>query len=192
MTTIVVATRNQHKVQEIRQILGAAYRVWTLDQFPGSPVVAEDADTFAGNACKKTATLAAWIAARPRASLPQEIEEGKAFFVLADDSGLEVDALEGSPGVHSARFAALDVGSANSPDSANNAKLIHLMQTVPANERGARFRCVIALGRLVYSQLQRKFAPFAPNQMMIFEGVCEGSIGFAPSGKNGFGYDPLF
>jgi XTP/dITP diphosphohydrolase len=106
------------------------------------------------------------------------------FYILADDSGLEVDALDGAPGVHSARFAALDSGGAdNSPDGANNAKLLRLLAGVPAARRTARFRCVLAL-----------CGPGMPSvaQPVFFEGACEGSIGFEPAGGGGFGYDPLF
>jgi XTP/dITP diphosphohydrolase len=106
------------------------------------------------------------------------------FYLMADDSGLEVDALGGAPGVHSARFSALDgAGADNSPDRANNAKLLRLLKGVPAARRTARFRCVLALRRLS--------PPFADGSV-LFEGVCEGRIGLQPAGVGGFGYDPLF
>jgi XTP/dITP diphosphohydrolase len=105
--------------------------------------------------------------------------------VLADDSGLEVDALNGAPGVHSARFAALDTGSpGNSLDADNNAKLLRMLNGLPPEKRKARFRCVIALFEI--------HPPTSIAEPQIFDGVCEGRIGFGPRGYNGFGYDPLF
>ena len=101
MTTILVATRNAHKTAEIRQILGGDFKIRDLGEFPAAPAVVEDAETFAGNAVKKAESLACW--------LPAGFNDGN-FYILADDSGLEVDALNGAPGVHSARFAADDVG----------------------------------------------------------------------------------
>jgi XTP/dITP diphosphohydrolase len=122
------------------------------------------------------------------------------FFVLADDSGLEVDALNGAPGVHSARFAALDSGGeGNSKDSDNNAKLLRLLADVPSEKRTARFRCVIALTPLedAIGNTQPAASPvcYADEQELqteIFDGTCEGRIEFAPRGQGGFGYDPLF
>ena len=105
--------------------------------------------------------------------------------VLADDSGLEVDALDGAPGVYSARFAALDAGTrTNSSDAENNAKLLRLLEKVPMERRTARFRCALAV-----VEVQPRSAIGPPH---IFDGVCEGQIAFDPSGKGGFGYDPLF
>ena len=181
MTTIVIATRNAHKAGEIRAILGGVAQILTLNDFPNAPKVVEDANTFAGNATKKAVELARWLAgSQPSTHNPQP------FFVLADDSGLEVDALDGAPGVHSARFAALDSAkSGNTPDADNNAKLLHLLKDVPPEKRTARFRCVIALVQ-VQSPKSTVHSP------QLFDGACEGRIGFAPRGKNGFGYDPLF
>jgi len=140
MTTLVIATRNHHKTREIRAVLGDGLRYLTLNDLPGAPSVVEDADTFAGNAAKKADALARWLAGQPIA------REGGALCVLADDSGLEVDALDGAPGVVSARFAALDSApSANATDSDNTAKLLRLLRGVPTPNRTARFRCVIAL-----------------------------------------------
>jgi len=184
MLTVLLATRNAHKVGEIRAILGDGIRYLTLNDFPDAPKVVEDADTFAGNAAKKAVELARWKSEiqNPKSELAQEGE----FLVLADDSGLEVDALNGAPGVHSARFAALDSGQpGNSPDADNNAKLLRLLQDVPAEKRTARFRCVIAVAK-VGSPESRVQSP------ELFEGTCEGRIGFQPRGHNGFGYDPLF
>ncbi|MGZ4962939.1 MAG: RdgB/HAM1 family non-canonical purine NTP pyrophosphatase [Limisphaerales bacterium] len=172
--TIFIATRNAHKVDEIRQILGTDIRFLTLRDLPNAPEVVEDADTFDGNAVKKATTLAKWLADQPDLTKDE-------LYVLADDSGLEVDALGGAPGVHSARFAADDAAKGNSADGANNAKLLRLLQKVPVEKRTARFRCVLA------------FAPVANVQSVrTFAGACEGRIELAPRGTSGFGYDPLF
>ena len=113
--------------------------------------------------------------------------------MLADDSGLEVDALNGAPGVHSARFAALDK-SENSPDADNNAKLLRLLQGVPIEKRTARFRCVIALVPVPPGKIENASpACFADDfEALTFDGACEGKIMSSPSGHGGFGYDPLF
>jgi len=242
MVILFVATRNAHKIQEIRAILGKRFQYLTLDNFPGAPETTEDADTFAGNATKKAVELAGWLA-------QQKAEHGRRnaeLYVLADDSGLEVDALNGAPGVHSARFAAIGErtpqtfcahcapvpdghpphpslspsegervpewrergrfmgsgnsrsarGAGNAPDRANNAKLLHLLKNVPLEKRTARFRCVLAL-TAVLPEARRGSSPvcYADElelQTELFEGVCEGHIGFAPQGQRGFGYDPLF
>ncbi len=108
--------------------------------------------------------------------------ERRIFYILADDSGLEVDALGGAPGVQSARFAALETGGhTNSPDSANNSKLLRLLQGIGPDKRTARFRCVLAL-----------VSSCDGSKLVSFEGVCEGRIADSPSGSGGFGYDPLF
>lgn len=123
------------------------------------------------------------------------------MFVLADDSGLEVDALNGAPGVHSARFAALDSGKPdNSPDAENNAKLLRLLKGVPKEKRAARFRCVIALTPIQHAPRNIEHESSSPVcfadelEMLteVFEGACEGRIEPAPQGQGGFGYDPLF
>ena len=143
MTTIVIATRNTHKAGEIRAILGESFQFLTLNDFPDAPKIVEDADTFAGNAAKKAVGLAKWICSKHSTF---NIQHSMPNFVLADDSGLEVDALDGAPGVHSARFAALDSAtSGNTPDADNNAKLLRLLKDIPPEKRTARFRCVIAL-----------------------------------------------
>ena len=195
--TFLIATRNTHKVGEIRAILGEDYRYLTLNDFPGAPKVIEDAATFAGNATKKAVELAGWLAEtrNPKSEI-------RNFFVLADDSGLEVDALNGAPGVYSARFAALDSARPdNSPDAENNAKLLRLLKDVPIEKRTGRFRCVIALTPVeLESQNSKRETSASPVcyadelelQTEIFDGACEGRIDFAPRGKGGFGYDPLF
>ncbi|MDB6023390.1 MAG: non-canonical purine pyrophosphatase, rdgB/HAM1 family [Pedosphaera sp.] len=195
MPTLIIATRNAHKVAEIRAILSAQYHYLTLREFPEAPEVIEDAETFAGNAAKKAVELARWLAAGCNAE--QFKAAASPVFVLADDSGLEVDALQGAPGVHSARFAALDTGqSGNAPDADNNAKLLRLLQKIPAAQRTARFRCVLALTPVLEFAAQNASPACAADegelQTELFDGVCEGRIGFAPSGGGGFGYDPLF
>ena len=189
--TWIIATRNHHKVGEIRAILGDDFHYRTLQDYPTAPAVVEDAPDFAGNATKKAVELANWIANR-RESVDQQT------WVLADDSGLEVDALSGAPGVHSARFAAVDsqAATANSPDSANNAKLLRLLAEVPLGKRTARFRCVIAITPVVRNNPEVSFPACYANEAelrtQLFDGACEGHIALAPSGAGGFGYDPLF
>jgi len=192
MTTILLATRNRHKAQEMREMLGRSHRFFTLNDFPGAPVPAENATTFAGNATGKVASLANWLCQRNPPKLQEILTEAVHLFALADDSGLEVDFLGGAPGVHSARFAAMDVGGANSPDSANNSKLLRLLEGVPMSKRGARFRCVLAAVRLPSATLTRRLAPFSESRVFACDGVCEGTIALAPVGQGGFGYDPLF
>jgi XTP/dITP diphosphohydrolase len=191
MKTLVIATRNAHKVEEIRAILGNAFTYRTIGEFGGAPTTVEDAVTFAGNATKKAVELAQWLSTQTR------LARGTEAFVLADDSGLEVDALNGAPGVHSARFAALDTGlPGNSPDAENSAKLLRLIEGVPMEQRTARFRCVLALTP-VLPEPAEPASPVCLNtdvelQTQIFQGTCEGRIEFAPRGQGGFGYDPLF
>jgi XTP/dITP diphosphohydrolase len=185
MTTLIIATRNEHKLQEIRAILGDRFRYLSLLDFREAPGVVEDQPTFAKNAAKKARELAKWF--QGLSGLDFRVP-GASGSVLADDSGLEVDALKGEPGVHSARFAALDntaAGSAgNSPDADNNAKLLRLLQDVPLEKRTARFRCVLSL-------IQIK-PPTPTPAGHLFDGTCEGRIALEPSGQGGFGYDPLF
>jgi XTP/dITP diphosphohydrolase len=178
MIRLLIATRNRHKVGEIKTMLGEGFECLTLDDVPGSPAVVEDADTFAGNATKKAMELARW--------LRSQLAKAEVDYVLADDSGLAVDALNGAPGVHSARFAALDSSAAgNSHDHDNNAKLLRLLQDVAPPQRTARFHCVLALVKLPRTGAENLSA-------QLFEGVCAGRIEFAASGAGGFGYDPLF
>jgi XTP/dITP diphosphohydrolase len=194
VTTLLIATRNAHKVGEIRAILGESFGFLTLHDFPGAPKVIEDADTFAGNAAKKAVELARWVS-----HLPADAHHPLPTFVLADDSGLEVDVLNGAPGVHSARFAALDKNE-NSADADNNAKLLRLLQDVPVEKCTARFRCVIALAPLPEEKMVNaspvcyagELDPATDPATEWFDGACEGKIIRAPRGPNGFGYDPLF
>jgi XTP/dITP diphosphohydrolase len=191
--TLVIATRNAHKVEEIRAILGNGFGFKTLKDFPNAPHVLEDANTFAGNATKKAVELAKWLATQPATFNFHP----STSFVLADDSGLEVDALHGAPGVHSARFAALDAKTdGNSPDADNNAKLLRLLKDVPLEKRTARFRCTIALTPIAAASETAASPVCAADerelQTEIFDGACEGRISLEPSGAKGFGYDPLF
>lgn len=194
VTTLLIATRNQHKVEEIRAILGEEFRYLTLQSFPDAPEVVEDMPTFSGNATKKAVQLAKWLAGINNQALYMGQEW---VFVLADDSGLEVDALGGAPGVHSARFAALDTGApGNSPTAENNAKLLRLLRGVPAEKRTARFHCVVALVPVPDAVAEPAssvcYADESELSTELFDGVCEGHIVFEPRGRGGFGYDPLF
>ena len=167
MPTLLIASRNVHKAEEIAAILGDDFTVQTLAKFPASPEVVEDGDTFAANAVKKATEIADWLGFQARPDL-----------VLADDSGLKVDALDGAPGIHSARYAG---GDNNAPDVANNAKLLRELAGVPEDNRGAQFHCVLALVAL--GQVA---------EVRTFEGICRGRIAQAEGGQGGFGYDPLF
>lgn len=159
MIELVVATRNAGKLREIRQLLeGEGVRVLGLDAFPALPEVIEDGATFAANAAKKAETIAR-LTGRP---------------CLADDSGLMVDALQGAPGVHSARYAGIQ-----GDDAANNARLLQELADVPDSQRQAAFCCVMALCR-------------PGRETALFEGRVAGHILHAPRGDGGFGYDPLF
>lgn len=161
---LVFATRNRNKVIELRQLLDdVAIEVLSLDDLDQSvPEVVEDGETFEANAGKKALVVS-------RATgLP----------ALADDSGLEVDALGGDPGVRSARYAGL-----HAADAENNAKLLEALRDVADDRRSARFRSVLAFadtaGRL-------------GDELILTAGTCEGQILRAPRGTGGFGYDPLF
>ncbi len=217
MITLLIATRNRHKVEEIRAILGGRFQYRTLNDFPNAPKVVEDAATFAGNATKKAVELARWLGQStvhgPQSTVhsPQSTvrslqsgthgrlggEGGGEVYVLADDSGLEVDALGGEPGVHSARFAGPEGGgSENSSSAQNNAKLLRLLKDVPPEKRTGRFRCVLALSPVV-RQEQESASPVCQateGELLaeLFEGACEGRIAPALRGQGGFGYDPLF
>jgi XTP/dITP diphosphohydrolase len=162
---LVFATRNPGKLVELRQLLPDADVLGIADAAARLgreiPEVDEDADSFAGNAAKKAL----------------EVSRATGWPALADDSGLEVDALGGAPGVHSARYA----GSAG--DAANNAKLLEALRGVPLDRRTARFRSVLALADVA--------GPLG-DEVITSDGVCEGVVIEAPRGTGGFGYDPLF
>ncbi|MCL6634892.1 MAG: XTP/dITP diphosphatase [Peptococcaceae bacterium] len=156
---LVLATNNRGKIREISEMLAPhGIEIVSLDEFPGLGEIEEDGETFEENAVKKALAIC----------------EQTGLTALADDSGLEVDYLDGAPGVRSARFA-----GEKKNDEANNRKLLELLNGVPPEQRTARFRCVAAIavpGGRVYTA----------------EGACEGLIAFEPRGSGGFGYDPLF
>lgn len=156
---LVLATRNTKKVEEMRRILDSLnVFILTLDDFQLCPEVYEDADTFEGNAIKKAVAISRCT--------------GKP--AVSDDSGLEVYALEGAPGVRSARYAG-DL----TDDLANNKKLLDELAGIASESRGARFICIIAIA-------------FPDGETKTFQGMVEGHIGENPVGSMGFGYDPIF
>lgn len=159
MDKIVLATRNKGKIKELRELFNPmGIEVISVEAFTSAPEVEEDGQTFEANAIKKAETISQAV------GLP----------ALADDSGLEVDALGGQPGVLSARFAGL-----HATDEENNQKLIDMLKDVPPEKRTARFVCVLALA-------------YPGEETVISRGVCEGVILSQPSGNGGFGYDPFF
>lgn len=155
--TIVLASRNQHKLKELSAMLGDRYRLLSTDSFSGIPEIEETEKTFEGNAMLKARAVF------QHCKMP----------TLADDSGLEVDALDGEPGVDSALYAG---EHGNHP--ANNAKLLNELKDVPEEKRTARFRCVIAF--------------VTAEKEVVVKGSVEGRILTALTGEDGFGYDPLF
>lgn len=189
MRTFVLATANAHKLSEVRAILGPEYSVRSMSEFAGAPKPEETADSFRGNALIKSVALALWLCENRRVPTPDTS-------VLADDSGLEVVALAGAPGVQSARFAALDDGRpGNSSDRENNAKLLRLLEAIPTATRAARFRCVLALTPCVApvgGALGVGLEAFLASQTSFFEGTCDGTITSNAVGTGGFGYDPHF
>ena len=156
--TVLVSTRNAHKLVEIRQILGPSFELLDLSSVPALGEVEETGTTFEENAALKALAASAHF-------------DG---WVLADDSGLEVDALGGAPGVRSARFS-----GEGATDVTNRALLLEKLATVPADQRSARFRCVIALAR-------------GGEVLAHFSGAVEGVIIQSEQGAGVFGYDPLF
>ncbi len=167
MKRLLIATRNPGK---LRDFAGAAasfdIEIAALPDFSSLPTVAEDGHTFEANARKKAEAYSRYV--------PNEM-------VLADDSGLEVDALGGAPGVHSARYAAdaSDPRNREVTDEANNARLLRELKHVPPSQRTGRFVCVLAAAR-------------SGRTLKVFRGEVEGMILDTPSGDQGFGYDPLF
>ena len=165
--SILVATSNPGK---LRDFAGAAsshgVELATIPGFSSLPAVIEDGLTFEANARKKAEHYSRYA--------PGQI-------IIADDSGLEVDALQGAPGVHSARYAAEDprLAESNTDDEANNARLLRELKNVPPERRGAHFVCVIAAAR-------------DGKTLAICRGQADGSIVDSPRGTQGFGYDPLF
>lgn len=163
---LVIASRNPGKVAEMRRFLeGLGIVVLGLDAFPNIPEVQEDGSTFTENSLKKARAVAAYT------GLP----------AIADDSGLEVDALAGQPGVYSARFA-----GPGATDEQNNRKLLEDMAGIPPNERSARYRTVISL------VVPEGYFDHSPYIEETVEGVVDGVIASKPRGASGFGYDPVF
>ncbi len=181
MPSLFIATANAHKIEEIRATLGPGFEYRSQRDAGTSLEIEETGATFAENARIKAVTWAAYLGT--------EVCQLRVEWVLADDSGLEVDALGGAPGVHSARFAALDTGRpGNSSDVENNSKLLRLLGAIPVERPAARFRCVLALTPLRPGASTAELAALT----LHFEGTCEGSIQKRPAGTGGFGYDPLF
>ena len=158
MLDIVIATRNPHKFRELRGLFTLPGIRWhSLVEFPDLPDIDETGRTFDANAVKKARAVA----------------QATGTLALADDSGLEVEALRGAPGVRSARFA-----GSHGNDRANNEKLLRLLRHVPTSRRGARYRCSLALA--------------SPSRLMtLTHGTWSGRIASVPTGHHGFGYDPI-
>jgi len=172
MRRILIATSNPGK---LRDFAGAALRygveIAGIPNFSSLPTVVEDGLTFEANARKKAETYSRHVTGE---------------LVVADDSGLEIDALNGAPGVHSARYAAPDLqdkepheADANTDDDANNARVLRELKSVPPAQRTGRFVCVLAVAR-------------DGKTLATFRGTAEGMILNTQRGTNGFGYDPLF
>ncbi len=157
-TPLLLATRNAHKTVEIAMLLAGKFDVSDLTTHPEAPEVEETGTTFEANAALKSNAISAHVRS----------------WALADDSGIEVDALDGAPGVYSARYAGPDA-----TDADNNALLQANLAKLPAATRAARFRCVLALSR-------------DGELIATFAGVIEGTIIAEHRGPGGFGYDPLF
>jgi len=160
--TLVLATRNQGKIREFRRILDAVSQgtinLVGLEEFPQTTEVEETGSTFKENALLKARSVCR------ETGLP----------AIADDSGLCVDALNGAPGIYSARFAGI-----HGDDQANNARLLSELEKTPEEKRGAHFTCAAAL-------------VLPDGRERVSEGIFEGSILYSPIGDHGFGYDPLF
>jgi XTP/dITP diphosphohydrolase len=159
-TSLLLGTRNPGKIYEIKFILGdLPLEFSSLNDFPDVAVAVEDADTYAGNAIKKARFYA----------------RATGVTALADDSGLEVEALRGAPGVISHRYA-----GDNASDGDRRKFLLSKLAETGSGDRRARFVCAIAI------------ATVAGEVLILSEGICEGTITFEPRGESGFGYDPLF
>lgn len=162
MRKLVIATRNAGKAREVAALLAdLPYQVVSLADYPAAPEVEETGSTFVENAVLKAHAYAAFTGE----------------LTLADDSGLEVDALDGAPGVYSSRFAPSDFE--------RNARLLDMMERIPDEQRTARFRCAIAIA-------EPPVAGVDPERVQVCEGAVEGIIAREPKGEHGFGYDPVF
>jgi len=159
MEKLVVATKNRGKIEEIKKVLSNLhFDVVAMNEIGINIDVVEDGTTFEENSLKKA----------------QQICEVSNTIVIADDSGLEVDFLDGAPGIYSARF-----GGPEATDSDKNNKLLDMLRNVPFEKRTARFVCAIAVA-------------FPDGRSFVVRDTCEGFITFECKGNNGFGYDPLF
>ena len=167
MKRILIATSNPGKLRDFAgAAAGYGIEVQPIPNFSSLPTVVEDGESFEANARKKAEAYSCYVSGE---------------IIVADDSGLEVDALCGAPGVHSARYAADEphLAESNTDDETNNRKLIREIKLVGLEDRKARFVCVIAAAR-------------EGETLAVFEGKAEGIILERPRGYNGFGYDPLF
>lgn len=166
MRQVIFATGNEGKMREIRAILGdMELKIRSMKEAGLAPDIEENGSTFEENARIKAQTVADALSAQ---------EKTRACVVMADDSGLEIDALNGEPGVYSARYLGEET-----PFSEKSADLLRRLKDVPEKERSARFVCAIA-------------AVFPDGETVITRGVIEGRIGYELRGDNGFGYDPIF
>ncbi len=158
--TILIATKNQKKQRELQDLLNDSnWKIITLSEFPDCPPIIEDGATFRENAQKKAVTVSQFTG----------------LLTIADDSGLEVDALNNAPGIYSARYAKGD----ESTDEENNKKVLNELNDIPNEQRTARFVCAVAIAKnnqVLFSTQQR----------------VDGIIIREPRGNNGFGYDPIF
>jgi XTP/dITP diphosphohydrolase len=172
MRRVLIATSNPGKLRDFAAAARAhGVEIAGIPNFASLPTVVEDGTTFEQNARKKAEQYSRYV---------------RGEIVVADDSGLEVDALNGEPGVHSARYAAPDLhgkqpheAEANTDDEANNARVLRELKNVPREKRSASFVCVLAAAR-------------EAETLATFRGTAEGIILDMPRGTNGFGYDPLF
>ena len=156
---LLLATANLHKQKELQVMLaGSGWNIYTLRDYPHIELPPETGMTFEANARIKALAAA----------------KASGLLSLADDSGLTVDALDGAPGIYSARFAGEEKN-----DSSNNAKLLELLTETPPGKRQAAFVCAIVIAD-------------PQGQTWAVQAFCQGEIALTPSGKNGFGYDPLF
>ncbi len=165
---LVIATHNRKKAGEMVQILSArfpALDLRTLADYANAPEPAETGATYSENASIKAESAAMFTGE----------------YALADDAGLEIDALDGGPGLLSKRFAGEET-----PFPEKIARVLDLMRDVPQDRRNARFRCCVALSTTTQTTDHK------PQTTSLFEATCEGRIAFEPSGAGGFGYDPIF
>ena len=157
----IIATTNRGKAREIQDLLGEKHNLKTLEDINFKENIIESGSTFAENACIKAEAVRSWI------------RDGYDY-ILADDSGLMIDALNGDPGVHSAQWL-----GANTPYDVKNQRILEMLRGITEERRKARFVCVIACAKQTGS-------------IKTVEGVLEGRIAFKSVGDNGFGYDPIF